>query len=129
VDYPGPFNPRGDGHLKSSSGSPGSGSAVASYVWLDFSLGTDSLAGVKAQAAVHSVFGMRPTRAAISTQGLVTYSPHWDTVSGLARTAAEFKLLTEALYSTPGAVNREFEIISPCKAQKAKSSLNPLSPT
>lgn len=42
VDYHGPFNPRGDGYLTPSGSSSGSASAVATYHWLDFSLGTDS---------------------------------------------------------------------------------------
>ncbi len=42
VDYHAPFNPRGDGYLTTSGSSAGSAAAVASYDWLDFSLGTDS---------------------------------------------------------------------------------------
>lgn len=42
VDYHGPFNPRGDGYLTPSGSSSGSGSAVATYPWLDFALGMDS---------------------------------------------------------------------------------------
>lgn len=42
IDYHGPFNPRGDGYLTPSGSSAGSASAIASYPWLDFSLGTDS---------------------------------------------------------------------------------------
>jgi Amidase len=42
VDYHAPFNPRGDGYLSTNGSSAGSAAAVASYDWLDFSLGTDS---------------------------------------------------------------------------------------
>lgn len=42
IDYHAPFNPRGDGYLTPSGSSSGSASAIASYEWLDFSLGTDS---------------------------------------------------------------------------------------
>jgi Asp-tRNA(Asn)/Glu-tRNA(Gln) amidotransferase A subunit family amidase len=42
VDYHAPFNPRGDGYLTTSGSSGGSAAAVASYEWLDFSVGTDS---------------------------------------------------------------------------------------
>lgn len=42
VDYHGPFNPRGDGYLTPSGSSSGSASAISTYQWLDFSLGTDS---------------------------------------------------------------------------------------
>ena len=42
IDYHGPFNPRGDGSLTPSGSSSGSASAVSSYDWLDFAIGTDS---------------------------------------------------------------------------------------
>jgi Asp-tRNA(Asn)/Glu-tRNA(Gln) amidotransferase A subunit family amidase len=42
VDYPAPFNPRGDGYQSPAGSSSGSGAAIASYEWLDFTLGTDS---------------------------------------------------------------------------------------
>lgn len=42
VDYLGPFNPRWDGYLAPSGSSAGSVSAVSSYRWLDYSIGTDS---------------------------------------------------------------------------------------
>jgi Asp-tRNA(Asn)/Glu-tRNA(Gln) amidotransferase A subunit family amidase len=42
ADYQAPFNPRGDGYQSAWSSSGGSGAAVASYDWVDFTLGTDS---------------------------------------------------------------------------------------
>ncbi len=42
ADYQAPFNPRGDGYQSPWSSSSGSGAAIASYKWLDFTLGTDS---------------------------------------------------------------------------------------
>lgn len=42
VDYHAPFNPRADGYQSAWSSSGGSGAAIASYDWLDFTLGTDS---------------------------------------------------------------------------------------
>lgn len=42
ADYQAPFNPRGDGYQSAWSSSGGSGAAIASYNWLDFTLGTDS---------------------------------------------------------------------------------------
>lgn len=38
-----PFNPRADGYQLVAGSSGGSASAVASYDWLDFALGTDSM--------------------------------------------------------------------------------------
>lgn len=42
ADYQAPFNPRGDGYQSPWSSSSGSGASIASYDWLDFTLGTDS---------------------------------------------------------------------------------------
>lgn len=42
VDFHAPFNPRADGYQSAWSSSGGSGAAIASYDWLDFTLGTDS---------------------------------------------------------------------------------------
>jgi Asp-tRNA(Asn)/Glu-tRNA(Gln) amidotransferase A subunit family amidase len=42
VDYQAPFNPRADGYQSPAGSSSGSGAAIASYDWLDFTLGTDS---------------------------------------------------------------------------------------
>jgi len=42
VDYPAPFNPRADGYQSPAGSSSGSGAAIASYEWLDFTLGSDS---------------------------------------------------------------------------------------
>jgi Asp-tRNA(Asn)/Glu-tRNA(Gln) amidotransferase A subunit family amidase len=42
IDTHAPFNPRGDGYLVPGGSSAGSGSALSSYDWLDFAIGTDS---------------------------------------------------------------------------------------
>jgi Asp-tRNA(Asn)/Glu-tRNA(Gln) amidotransferase A subunit family amidase len=43
IDYQAPFNPRGDGYQSPAGSSSGSGAAIASYDWLDFTIGTDSM--------------------------------------------------------------------------------------
>lgn len=43
VDYHAPFNPRADGYQSAWSSSGGSGAAIASYDWIDFTIGTDSI--------------------------------------------------------------------------------------
>ncbi|KAK4671659.1 hypothetical protein QC764_0097500 [Podospora pseudoanserina] len=101
VDYHAPFNPRGDGYLTTSGSSAGSAAAVASYPWLDFALGTDSLGSIRAPAAAQEIFGMRSSLGAASFQGIIPYSPQFDTVGGFARTAREFRVLAEALYGKP----------------------------
>lgn len=42
VDYQAPFNPRGDGYQSPAGSSNGSAAAIASYDFLDFTIGSDS---------------------------------------------------------------------------------------
>ncbi|KAI8946022.1 putative glutamyl-tRNA amidotransferase subunit A [Xylaria longipes] len=109
VDYQGPFNPRGDGYLTPSGSSAGSASAVSSYTWLDFSLGTDTLGSIRSPAAAQAIFGMRPSLGATSTTGLVPYSSTWDTIGGFARTAEEYKILAQALYGSTNTHDRVYK--------------------
>lgn len=41
IDFPAPFNPRGDGYQSPSGGNSGQAAAVATYHWLDIAVGTD----------------------------------------------------------------------------------------
>jgi Asp-tRNA(Asn)/Glu-tRNA(Gln) amidotransferase A subunit family amidase len=42
IDYQAPWNPRGDGYQSPAGSSSGSAAAIASYDWLDISIGSDS---------------------------------------------------------------------------------------
>ena len=42
VDYQAPFNPRGDGYLKTGGSSGGSAAAIATYDWLNIAICSDS---------------------------------------------------------------------------------------
>ena len=42
LDFPAPSNPRGDGYQSPTGSSSGSAAAIASYEWLDFTIGSDS---------------------------------------------------------------------------------------
>ena len=42
VDFQAPYNPRGDGYQSPVGSSSGSAAAIASYDWLDFTIGSDS---------------------------------------------------------------------------------------
>ncbi|CAH0020772.1 unnamed protein product [Clonostachys rhizophaga] len=109
VDYHGPFNPRGDGYLTPSGSSSGSASAVATYPWLDFALGTDTLGSIRSPAAAQGIFSMRPTTGVTSSKGLVPYSPKWDTIGGFSRTAAEYVTLAQALYGSNETYHKAFK--------------------
>ena len=46
VDFHCPFNPRGDGYLNPEGSTTGGAVALASYDWVDISIGTDSMSFV-----------------------------------------------------------------------------------
>lgn len=85
-----PWNPRGDGYLIASGSSSGSASAVATYTWLDFTLGTDSgsitptqvttslfvytqtaVGSIRGPAMWQGVYGLRPSHGALSCEGVI----------------------------------------------------------
>ncbi|KAK5241044.1 hypothetical protein LTS06_012252, partial [Exophiala xenobiotica] len=66
IDYLLPFNPRGDGYNRPSDSSGGSGSAVASYDWLDASMGSDTGGSIRGPAL---------TNGAMDTSGLLVRDP------------------------------------------------------
>ncbi|KAL8647564.1 MAG: hypothetical protein Q9226_006377 [Calogaya cf. arnoldii] len=98
VDYHAPFNPRADGYQDPSASSAGSAAAIATYKWLDFTIGTDTLGSIRDPATVQGIFGMRPSLGAASCDGIIPYSGEFDTVGGFARNAEDFAKLSRALY-------------------------------
>lgn len=78
VDYPAPFNPRGDGYQSPAGSSSGSAAAVAAYDWLDFAIGTDTTGSARRPALVNGVFQMRPSYDAASLAGIVPVFTPWD---------------------------------------------------
>ncbi|KUJ13957.1 putative glutamyl-tRNA amidotransferase subunit A [Mollisia scopiformis] len=98
IDYHAPFNPRADGYQGPSGSSAGSAAAIATYDWLDFTIGTDTLGSIRGPATVQGIFGMRSSIGALSFDGIVPYSDKFDTVGGFARDAEAFAKLSNALY-------------------------------
>lgn len=97
IDFAAPFNPRGDGYQSPSGGSSGSAAAIASYEWLDVAVASDckiwpatstllrytgnmklilhspwnaATASGRLPALANGCFSCRPTRGAISTEGM-----------------------------------------------------------
>jgi allophanate hydrolase len=72
------------------SGGSSSGSAVAvSTGRVAFSLGTDTAGSGRVPAAFTNIVGLKPTRGAISTRGVVPACPSLDCVSVFAHSAAD----------------------------------------
>ncbi|KAL8364197.1 hypothetical protein RB601_009776 [Gaeumannomyces tritici] len=85
IDFPAPFNPRGDGYQSPSGGSSGQAAAIASYDWLDVAIGSDSTASARLPALANGCFSFRPSGSMVSCQGMWSGVPQTDTPCLFAR--------------------------------------------
>ncbi|KAG0651346.1 Scytalone deHydratase Arp1 [Hyphodiscus hymeniophilus] len=92
IDYQCPFNPRGDGYLSPDCSSSGSAVAIASYNWVDFSIGSDTLClgSMVGPAAACGIFGLRPSHGALSNVGALAVSALLDTPGHFSRDISDF---------------------------------------
>ena len=111
IEYEVPFNSRVDGYQPAAGSSGGSASAVASYDWLDFALGTERvcdnptlgvgasflwLAGIvhiRIPALVNGCFALW-----LAMNSVVPVFPDFNTLTVLDRDLARFPMLIEAWY-------------------------------
>ncbi|KAF2804286.1 amidase signature enzyme [Mytilinidion resinicola] len=96
IDYESPFNPRADGYQITGGSSSGSASAVASYDWLDFAIATDGKH--LPRPLWNGCFGLRPSTNAISTEGVVSVYPGFDTPGLLGRDLEKFHHFVSVWY-------------------------------
>jgi amidase len=82
--YGTPLNPKAPDRVPGGSSS-GSASAVASE-FVDFAIGTDTGGSIRVPASNCGVWGYRPSHGFISTSGVLTLAPSFDTVGILAQT-------------------------------------------
>ncbi|KAJ8128695.1 hypothetical protein O1611_g4938 [Lasiodiplodia mahajangana] len=85
VDFQAPFNPRADGYQSAWSSSGGSGAAIASYDWLDFTIGTDTTGSSRRPAMANGVFQIRLTHGVIPLDDAVPSFPRFDAVAMFTR--------------------------------------------
>lgn len=78
VDYHAPFNPRADGYQSAWSSSGGSGAAIASYDWVDFTLGTDTTGSSRRPAMANGAFQIRLTHDLVPLDNAVPSFPRFD---------------------------------------------------
>ncbi|KAJ5113150.1 amidase [Penicillium angulare] len=109
VDYHAPWNPRADGYQSPSASSSGSGAALAAYDWLDISTGTDCSGSIRAPAAAHGLFGIRPSTDAIENEGVIPFSKNFDTFGVFTRDMKTLTLASSVLYSQTAEVSSCFE--------------------
>lgn len=91
--------------------SSGSAVAVASGL-VDFSLGIDTVGGVRIPAAFCGIFGFRPSHAAISNIGVLSVSPSLDTSGWFAKDAGILRRVGHVLLQlSHGVIQQPRQII------------------
>jgi len=95
--YGTPLNPKAPNRVPGGSSS-GSASAVASGL-VDFALGTDTGGSIRVPASNCGVWGYRPSHGAISSAGVATLAPSFDTVGVIAQNG---KILQQVIKSLLG---------------------------
>ncbi|OTA54709.1 putative amidase [Hypoxylon sp. EC38] len=105
IDFHAPFNPRGDGYQSPSGSTTGGASALASYPWLDFSIGTDTTGSIRWPAAWNGLFGLRTSWGIASLTGVYPSCFAMDTIGLLARGIDDMKSLATMTLS-PSAPER-----------------------
>ncbi|KAJ8120657.1 hypothetical protein ONZ43_g2689 [Nemania bipapillata] len=101
VDFHAPSNPRGDGNRTAGGSSYGSGAAAAAYEWLDFTVGTDTGGSCRVPAANNCVFGLRPSRGAMTVDGTLIIHRDLDAVGLLSRDMDILMRVATPLYCLP----------------------------
>ncbi|KAH7262788.1 hypothetical protein BKA59DRAFT_505813 [Fusarium tricinctum] len=99
IDYLLPFNPRGDGYNSPGDSSGGSAASVASYDWLDASMGSDTGGSIRGPAAQNAVHGNRPSQDAVNLTGALPLSSAMDTSGILARDPVIWSKVNRVLYA------------------------------
>lgn len=93
IDYLDPWNPRGDGYQTTGGSSSGSGSAVAAYDWVDFTIGSDTGGSVRFPARFGGLYGYKPTHGVFNLTGILVAIAEQDTPGFLARSPSVFTRL------------------------------------
>ncbi|OAR02180.1 hypothetical protein LLEC1_06508, partial [Akanthomyces lecanii] len=77
VEFTAPFNPRADGYQVPSGSSHASAAGIASYDWLDFSIGSDTNGSGRKPASYNGCFSIRPTTGVVDTDGVAAIYPFY----------------------------------------------------
>ncbi|MEU5881984.1 amidase family protein [Spirillospora sp. NPDC047279] len=93
--YGTPPNPAAPGHVPGGSSS-GTASAVAAGL-ADIGLGTDTAGSIRVPASYTGLYGLRPTHARVSREGVVPLAPSFDAPGLLTRDLATLRASAAAL--------------------------------
>ena len=97
VHYGQPIN--GAAPLRITGGSSTGSAAAVSHGEADFALGTDTGGSIRAPANHCGLWGLRPTHDRVSAQDVLPQAPSLDTCGWLARDAAVFARVTQAVFA------------------------------
>lgn len=92
-------NPHKIGHTPGGS-SGGSGAAVAAGL-CDAALGTDTMGSVRIPAAYCGIYGLKPTRGAVSQNGLEIVDPSLDAIGPLTQSLEDMEAIMRVLMHLP----------------------------
>ncbi|CAN4086608.1 unnamed protein product [Withania somnifera] len=99
-----PTNPAAPARIPGGSSSGAAVAVAANFV--DFSLGTDAVGGVRVPAAFCGVLGFRPSHGTVSHTGIIPVSASLDTVGWFAREPSILRRVGHVLLQVPFAAPR-----------------------
>lgn len=102
VEFTAPFNPRADGYQVPSGSSHASAASIASYEWLDFSVGSDTNGSGRKPASYNGCFSIRPSTGIMNTDGVVGYFPEFDMPVFFGRHISKFTDFITTWYGDSG---------------------------
>jgi amidase len=122
LHYGSPPNPAAP-ELVTGGSSSGPASAVATG-HADVGLGTDTGGSVRVPASCCGLFGLRPTHAAVPTQGVLPLAPSFDTVGWITRDARTLAAVGDVLLP-PGPQGPPARILAVGGTADAAAALGP----
>ncbi|KAI9767312.1 MAG: hypothetical protein M1840_005721 [Geoglossum simile] len=125
ADYQAPYNPRGDGYQSPSGSSSGSAAAIASYDFLDFTVGSDSkflsplraivmlmaeaTGSTRRPAFFNGCFALRPSYGKLPLDGMQLTFELFDTPSVFCRDIEKCREVAIAWFGPDQIVQQQFE--------------------
>jgi hypothetical protein len=89
----------GNGYNSPGDSSGGSAASVASYDWLDMSIGSDTGGSIRGPALTNGLFGNHPSQDAVSLEDTLPLSTSMDTSGTLARDPKLWSAVNKVLYA------------------------------
>ncbi|MER1984959.1 MAG: amidase [Solibacillus sp.] len=98
VHYGTPPNPLDENRIPGGS----SNGSAAATIERDFTVGTDTGGSIRVPASYCGVYGIRPTHAAVSLDGVIPLASSFDTVGWMSTSSSVLKRVGDVLFDTMG---------------------------